>query len=93
MDLAAMVRLMVEHMGDQKPARLRYFAAHCAGKIGHVRGKPIVFDEIMYEGNLNRRWGNLSGDEMARRFCLGIMALQKRSQSDLSPVASARAPI
>src|ERR1700761_9491776 len=24
--------------------------------------KPIVFDEIMYEGNLNRRWGNISGE-------------------------------
>ncbi len=23
--------------------------------------KPICFDEVMYEGNLNRRWGNLSG--------------------------------
>ncbi|MDP9050094.1 MAG: DUF5060 domain-containing protein [Acidobacteriota bacterium] len=36
--------------------------------------KPIVFDEVMYEGNLNRRWGNLSGQEMTRRFWLGIIA-------------------
>jgi hypothetical protein len=36
--------------------------------------KPILFDEVQYEGNLNRRWGNLSGDEMARRFWLGVMA-------------------
>jgi hypothetical protein len=28
----------------------------------------------MYEGNLNRRWGNLSGEEMARRFWLGVIA-------------------
>ena len=36
--------------------------------------KPVMFDEVLYEGNLNRRWGNLSGDEMARRFWLGVMA-------------------
>jgi len=36
--------------------------------------KPICFDEVMYEGNLNRRWGNLSGEEMTRRFWLGVVA-------------------
>ncbi len=36
--------------------------------------KPIIFDEIMYEGNLNRPWGNLSGEENTRRFWLGVMA-------------------
>jgi Domain of unknown function (DUF5060)/Protein of unknown function (DUF4038)/Domain of unknown function (DUF5605) len=36
--------------------------------------KPVVFDEVQYEGNLNKRWGNLSGDEMTRRFWLGMMA-------------------
>ena len=36
--------------------------------------KPICFDEVQYEGNLNRRWGNLSGEEMARRFWLGVVA-------------------
>lgn len=37
-------------------------------------GKPILFDECKYEGNLNRRWGNLSGQEMMRRFWLGMAA-------------------
>jgi hypothetical protein len=36
--------------------------------------KPICFDEVMYEGNLNKRWGNLSGEEMTRRFWLGVLA-------------------
>jgi hypothetical protein len=36
--------------------------------------KPIVFDEVMYEGNLDRRWGNLSGEEMTRRVWLGVIA-------------------
>jgi hypothetical protein len=36
--------------------------------------KPVVFDEVQYEGNLNRRWGNIPGEEMARRFWLGVTA-------------------
>jgi hypothetical protein len=36
--------------------------------------KPVVYDEVMYEGNLNRRWGNLSGEEMTRRFWLGVVS-------------------
>ncbi|WP_235011741.1 DUF5060 domain-containing protein [Bryocella elongata] len=35
--------------------------------------KPVLFDEVQYEGNLNKRWGNLSGDEMTRRFWLGVI--------------------
>lgn len=31
-------------------------------------GKPIVLDEIAYEGNLSFGWGNISGEEMTRRF-------------------------
>ena len=37
-------------------------------------GKPICFDEVQYEGNLNSRWGNLFGQEMMRRFWLGVIA-------------------
>ena len=36
--------------------------------------KPIIYDEVMYEGDLPQRWGNLSGEEMTRRFWLGIIA-------------------
>ena len=31
-------------------------------------GKPIVLDEIAYEGNIAFGWGNISGEEMTRRF-------------------------
>jgi len=31
-------------------------------------GKPCVLDEIAYEGNLPFGWGNISGEEMTRRF-------------------------
>ncbi len=36
--------------------------------------KPVVFDECKYEGNIEQRWGNLSGHEMARRFWLGLVS-------------------
>jgi hypothetical protein len=34
--------------------------------------KPIVIDEICYEGNIPQRWGNISGEEMTRRFWDGV---------------------
>jgi hypothetical protein len=39
-----------------------------------VYRKPIVFDEIKYEGNIPLRWGNLSGAEMVHRFWECIVA-------------------
>ena len=30
--------------------------------------KPVVWDEICYEGNLDMGWGNISGQELVRRF-------------------------
>ena len=30
--------------------------------------KPVVYDEIKYEGNIWKRWGNLSAQEMVFRF-------------------------
>ncbi len=30
--------------------------------------KPVVLDEIMYEGNIQYGWGNISAQEMVRRF-------------------------
>ncbi|MDO4622300.1 MAG: DUF5060 domain-containing protein [Eubacteriales bacterium] len=31
-------------------------------------GKPVVWDEIAYEGNINMGWGNITGEELVRRF-------------------------
>jgi hypothetical protein len=36
--------------------------------------KPIIFDEMQYEGNIDRRWGNLSPEEMSRRFWMAIIS-------------------
>src|SRR5690606_17322165 len=30
--------------------------------------KPVIIDECAYEGNINYGWGNISGEEMTRRF-------------------------
>lgn len=31
-------------------------------------GKPVLYDECVYEGNLKQTWGSLSGAEMMNRF-------------------------
>jgi hypothetical protein len=39
-----------------------------------VYRKPIVYDEVKYEGKSPYRWGNLSGPEMVHRFWCGTVA-------------------
>ncbi|MGI5885442.1 MAG: DUF5605 domain-containing protein [Candidatus Spyradocola sp.] len=34
-------------------------------------GKPVVLDELGYEGDIQHGWGNLTGEEMLRRFWEG----------------------
>jgi hypothetical protein len=38
-----------------------------------VYRKPIVFDEVKYEGDIPKRWGNLSAEEMVHRFWAGTI--------------------
>ncbi|GHV67224.1 hypothetical protein AGMMS49928_03780 [Spirochaetia bacterium] len=43
----------------------------CAELVAEYRErykKPVVLDEIAYEGNIQHGWGNISGREMVRRF-------------------------
>jgi len=43
----------------------------CAELVAEYREqykKPVVLDEISYEGNVQYGWGNISGKEMVRRF-------------------------
>ena len=35
--------------------------------------KPVVLDEIAYEGNIQHGWGNLTGEELVRRFWEGAL--------------------
>lgn len=36
--------------------------------------KPVVFDEVRYEGTMEARWGNLTGQEMTLAFWQGLIA-------------------
>jgi hypothetical protein len=36
-------------------------------------GKPVVIDECAYEGDIDQGWGNISGEEMTRRFWEGAL--------------------
>jgi hypothetical protein len=55
-------------------ASLQTYAFDSAAGWLAAWNKPLCFDEVQYEGNLNSRWGNLSGQEMMRRFWLGVIA-------------------
>lgn len=47
------------------------------GRAEMYRGvwrKPVVYDEVKYEGKTHYRWGNLSGEEMVHRFWCGTVA-------------------
>lgn len=45
-----------------------YRTAECVKEWRDKYRKPIVLDEIAYEGNIQYGWGNISGQEMVRRF-------------------------
>jgi hypothetical protein len=36
--------------------------------------KPVVYDEVGYEGDIESRWGRLTGEEMVLRFWQGIIS-------------------
>jgi hypothetical protein len=36
--------------------------------------KPVIFDECKYEGNIPKRWGNISAQELVRRFWLATVS-------------------
>lgn len=42
--------------------------------VRNIYRKPIVFDEVMYEGDMEERWGNMTGEEMLFRMYIGLMA-------------------
>jgi hypothetical protein len=53
------------------------FAVEDAGRAELLRDiyrKPVVFDEVKYEGNIPNRWGNLSAEELVFRFWNGTVA-------------------
>jgi len=45
-----------------------------AGTLRDVYGKPVIYDEVGYEGNTPRRWGNLTAEELVHYHWQGILA-------------------
>ena len=45
-----------------------YKGAELTNELAERYGKPVVMDELGYEGNIQYGWGSLTGDEMVRRF-------------------------
>jgi hypothetical protein len=35
--------------------------------------KPVIFDEVLYEGNSDKRWGRLKAEELVERFWWGTI--------------------
>lgn len=44
-----------------------------AAIVRNIYRKPVVFDEVCYEGNLSSRWGRMSGPEMLHRIWQGLI--------------------
>lgn len=47
--------------------------AECVSELREQYGKPVVVDEVGYEGNINWGWGNLTPQEEVRRFWEGCL--------------------
>lgn len=45
-----------------------------AAIVRNIYKKPVIFDEVLYEGNMRNRWGSLSGEEMLHRMWQGLIA-------------------
>ena len=44
-----------------------------AATVKNIYKKPIIFDEVCYEGNMDNRWGSLSGQEYLYRLWQGLI--------------------
>lgn len=61
----------VTHVSIQYYNAVRAFGA--AAMLRDIYRKPVINDEINYEGNISSRWGQLSGEEMVYRFWLAYI--------------------
>lgn len=61
----------VTHVSLQYYNAVRAFGA--AAMVRDIYQKPVINDEINYEGNSASRWAQLSGEEMVYRFWLAII--------------------
>ena len=61
----------VNHVSLQYYNAVREFGA--AALVRDICRKPVIHDEINYEGNIDRRWGQLTAEEMVHRFWLACI--------------------
>jgi hypothetical protein len=61
----------VTHVSLQYYMAVRYFGV--SPLLRDIYRKPIIHDEINYEGNIASRWGQLSGQEMVYRFWIALV--------------------
>ncbi len=61
----------VTHLSIQNGGAVTDVARVAHNRINYT--KPSVFDEVHYEGNLDRSWGSMTGQEMTSRFWVGTV--------------------
>jgi hypothetical protein len=61
----------VTHLSIQNGGAVTDFARVAHNRINYT--KPSIFDEVHYEGDLPKGWGNMTGEEMTNRFWVGIV--------------------
>jgi len=60
------------HTSIQDEAPVHDFG--CAAILRNAYFKPVIYDEVGYEGNLIQRWGRYSGEEMLHMVWQGVIA-------------------
>ncbi|HSV16350.1 MAG TPA: DUF5060 domain-containing protein [Tepidisphaeraceae bacterium] len=61
----------ITHLSVQNGAAVDDFGR--ASLYRDVAGKPVIYDEARYEGNIERRWGQLSAEQMVEHCWLGTI--------------------
>ncbi len=64
-------RPWITHCSLQRVDRFR--TAEATDEWRQTWGKPVVIDECAYEGDIPLTWGNITGEEMVRRFWEGAV--------------------
>ena len=60
------------HASIQDEAPVMHFGA--AAILRNAYHKPVIYDEVGYEGNLKQRWGRYSPEEMTYLVWMGVIA-------------------
>lgn len=77
-------RLRSIHNGDILYDHWKDYVTHASIQIGSsiekyrllrdAYKKPVIYDEVGYEGNLTQRWGCLKAEELVQKFWLAIVS-------------------